>query len=42
MQVDSAVSLAFVVYHGFWVRGFTSQYADLEILREVVGLGAGE
>ncbi len=38
----SAVSPAFGVYCGFWLRGLTSQYADLEILKEVVGLAAGE
>lgn len=38
----SAVGLAFGVYCGFWLRGLTSQCADLEILKEVVGLAAGE
>jgi len=38
----SAVSPAFGVYCGFWLRGLTSQCADLEILKEVVRLAAGE
>lgn len=38
----SAVGPAFGVYCGFGLRGLTSQYADLEIVKEVVGLAAGE
>lgn len=38
----SAVGPAFGVYCGFGLRGLASQYADLEIVKEVVGLAAGE
>lgn len=40
--LHSVVGPAFGVYCGFRFRGLTSQYADLEILKEVVGLAAGE